>query len=86
MTISKLKPVIIKPERIATPQCCATADANPREAGWRQLHYSKRRPHFDSAKCQRESFVEIDGQPYCRVHASKIALEMWLTGKLIKNG
>lgn len=84
MTIDVLKPKIIKPERVETPQCCAEVDPPTKASMWRRDRYKKLRPHFDPDRCQRESTVEIDGKAYCRGHAGGMALDRWLKGDLVE--
>lgn len=80
--ISSLKPIVIRPVRVETPQCSAVVPATTSHEIWRKGRYAKLRPHMDPTCCQRESSIEIDGKPYCRRHAGNIALDMWLQGKL----
>lgn len=81
--IETLKPVVIKPARIVTPQCSAVIPADSRFEQWRKGRYSRLRPHMNAECCQRESIVQIDGKPYCRLHAGGMALEKWLSGELV---
>lgn len=82
MAIKGLKAIHIKPERIITPQCSTVIPANSHFEAWRKDRYKKLRPDMDPERCQRESTVKIDGKPYCSNHAGKIALKLWLSGKL----
>lgn len=84
MTIKAIKPIIIKPERVVTPQCCVKVDDPSHNKSWRAQHYTKIRPEFDSAYCQRESSFIIDGKNYCRPHAGQVTLEMFCDGRLIE--
>lgn len=85
MSVGVLKAKIIKPERVVTPQCCAEVEPPTHANMWRRDRYLKLRPTFDPDRCQRESTVEIDGKPYCRLHAGGIALDRWLSGNLKGN-
>lgn len=78
-----LKPHVIKPKRVETPQCCVPVDPPTHAQHWRRDRYKKLRPHFDPDQCQRESTMMIDGKPYCRIHAGQLALEKWMTGELV---
>jgi hypothetical protein len=82
ITIFRLKPPRIKPERVPTVQCCVVPEDTARLSEWRQKRYKKFRPEFDPMLCQRESVVIIEGKPYCRPHAGQLALKYWLDGKL----
>jgi hypothetical protein len=82
MTLSAVKPIVVKPARVVTPQCCVEIPANTHHERWRQERYAKMRPHWKPTHCQHESTVEIDGLHYCTAHAGKIALDRWLSGKL----
>lgn len=85
MTISRIKPILVKHPRVETPQCCAQVHEsdNNRYRQWRLERYQKLRPSFDPLKCQRESVVMIDGKAYCRTHAGALALKKWLNGELV---
>ncbi|MER9176202.1 hypothetical protein NKH72_21740 [Mesorhizobium sp. M0955] len=83
MTVSVLKPKIIKPERVVTPQCCAEVEPPTHATMWRRDRYKKLRPQFDPDRCQRESTLDIEGKPYCRIHAGQLALDRWLSGELV---
>lgn len=80
--ITTLKPLAIKPPKVKTPQCCVEVDPPSHATMWRRDRYKRLRPTFNADRCQRESVFEIDGKPYCRLHASGIALERWLNGEL----
>lgn len=82
--ISQIKPKIIKPDPIITPQCSAAVDPPTKASMWRRDRYKKLRPTFDPDRCQRESSIEINGKPYCRIHAGGLALDKWLSGKLVE--
>lgn len=84
MTIKPLKAISIKPERTVTPQCTAVIPADTRFEQWRKERYRQLRPAMDPDRCQRESVVELDGKPYCRLHAGGIALQLWINGALVK--
>lgn len=79
-----VKPFILKPARVVTPQCSVLIDEVERGKQWRLDRYKQLRPTFDPLKCQRESTVKIDGTHYCSTHAGKIALKKWLKGELIE--
>lgn len=81
--ISTLKPIVVKPERVVTPQCSAVIPADTRFEEWRKGRYQRLRPHLDHTRCQRESVVQIEGKPYCRLHAGGLALDRWLKGDLV---
>lgn len=83
--ITQIKPKVIKYEPLHTPQCSADVDPPTHANMWRRDRYKKLRPTFDPDKCQRESTIEIDGKPYCRLHAGGLALDKWLNGKLVEN-
>jgi hypothetical protein len=82
MAIGTVKPQIIKPARVVTPQCCVTVEPPTHATMWRRDRYKRLRPHFNPDHCQHESTVEIDCDHYCTAHAGKIALDRWLSGKL----
>lgn len=82
MAIKKLKVVSTPPKRLVTPQCSTVIPANSHFEAWRKERYKKLRPDMDPERCQRESTVQISGKPYCSNHAGKIALKLWLDGKL----
>jgi hypothetical protein len=82
--ISAVKPVITKPARVVTPQCCVDIDDTIRLQQWRQDRYKRLRPKFDPLLCQHESTVEIDGKHYCTGHGGKVALCKWLKGELVE--
>lgn len=84
MTITPLKPVFVKPERIATPQCCIVVDAPPHSKDWRLQRYAKMRPHFAPELCQHESSFQIDGKHYCKAHAGQIVMKKWIDGELVE--
>ncbi len=84
MTVSEIKPRVLRPEPAHTPQCCAEVDPPTHATMWRRERYPKMRPSFDPDRCQRESMIEIDGKPYCRLHAAGIALDRWISGQLIE--
>lgn len=84
MTIREIKPKIIKPEPIITPQCSATVDPPTHNKAWRGNRYGAMRPEFDASKCQRQSTVMIMDKPYCRVHGALVALDLWLRGELVE--
>lgn len=69
MTARALKPVVIRPARVVTPQCVVEVSTAGHDAEWRQRWYGKRHPDKDPMRCQHESAVEI-------------ALDRWLSGKL----
>jgi hypothetical protein len=79
-----LKPIIVKPEPVRTPQCCIPVDPPTRAQHWRRDRYEKLRPEFDASLCQRESVIQHNGKHYCRVHAGQLALNMWLAGDLVE--
>lgn len=81
--IAEIKPKVIKPDPAHTPQCCMPVEPPTHANMWRRDRYKRLRPTFDPDKCQRESTIEIDGQPYCRLHAGGVALDRWLSGRLI---
>lgn len=82
-TIKPLKPVRLKPARVATPQCDAPVKAPTHHPAWRQQRYSVLRPQWDVNKCQLESAFKIDGKNYCSGHAGRVALRKWLAGELV---
>lgn len=82
MSISTLKPIQIRPQRITTPQCCVPVDPPTHDQAWRRERHKRNRPQFDPDRCQRESTLAISGQHYCRLHAGQFALEKWLLGEL----
>jgi hypothetical protein len=84
--IASVKPQVIKPARVVTPQCCVEVDPPTHCTSYRLDRYKRLRPHFDPHRCQHESTVEIDGKHYCTAHAGKIALERWLSGSLVEKG
>ncbi|WP_316397326.1 hypothetical protein [Bradyrhizobium sp. 33ap4] len=84
--IGEIKAKIIKPARVVTPQCCAPVEPPTKATMWRRDRYLKLRPSFNPDACQRESTVEIDGKPYCRLHAGGLALDKWLKGELVEKG
>lgn len=84
MGIQAIKPQVIKSERVVTPQCCVKVDDPTHNKTWRSQRYSKLRPDFDPAYCQRESSFMIDGKTYCRPHAGQITLNMWCEGELVQ--
>lgn len=79
-----LKPRVIKPARVITPQCCAPVEPPTHATMWRRDRYKKLRPEFNPDLCQRESSLSIHDKPYCRIHAGGLALDMWLTGQLVE--
>lgn len=83
--IKTLKPMLIKPAPVTTPQCCVPVAPPTRATMWRRERYKTLRPSFDPDRCQRESVVSVNGKHYCRIHAGVIALELWLSGDLIEN-
>lgn len=84
MAIARLKPFVVKPEPVKTPQCSVVVPANSHFDEWRKGRYQQLRPHMKPEQCQRESVVQIDGKHYCRIHAGKLALDLWLSGKLVE--
>lgn len=80
--IDEIKAKVIRPEPLHTPQCSAPVEPPTHATMWRRDRYIRLRPHMDPDRCQRESTIEIDGKPYCRLHAGGIALDRWLGGKL----
>lgn len=82
--IGEIKPKVIKPEPLHTPQCTMPVDPPTHATMWRRDRYKRLRPSFDPDRCQRESTIEIDGKPYCRLHAGGLALERWLRGELLE--
>lgn len=82
--IGTVKPQVIKPARVVTPQCCVEVDPPTHAQMWRRDRYKKLRPQFDPDRCQHESTVEIDGKHYCTAHAGRIALDRWLKGDLVE--
>lgn len=84
--IGAVKPVVVKPARVVTPQCSEIIPADTRFEIWRKGRYQKLRPQFDPERCQRESTVQIDGRHYCSNHAGRIALAKWLKGDLVERG
>jgi len=79
-----LKPLAVKPIRVETPQCCVEVTPPTHAPHWRRDRYKKLRPDFSPDHCQRESVFEIEGRPYCRIHAGQRALDMWLAGRLVE--
>lgn len=77
-----LKPLIVKPEPVSTPQCCVEVTPPTHAPHWRRDRYKITRPSFNPDRCQRESLLEYEGKNYCKIHAGQLALEMWLSGKL----
>ncbi len=86
MSFREVKPLLVKPPRVVTPQCCVEPDDTDRMRRWRQERFKKLRPDMDPQKCQRESVVQIDGKYYCANHGGKVALKKWLRGELIEAG
>lgn len=82
MSVTVLKPRVVKPEPVSTPQCCVKVKPPTHAPMWRRNRYESLRPSFDASLCQRESVVEIDGKHYCRIHAGQRALEKWVNGEL----
>lgn len=85
MGIQAIKPTLIKPERIPTPQCSIVVDDPSHWKGWRSQRYERLRPQFDPKLCQHESSFKIDGKYYCRAHAGQITLKMWCDGLLVSS-
>lgn len=83
MTIRQLKPIVIKPESVQTPQCCVRVEEPVGSRGWRKERYMRLRPGLDPDLCQHSSVFEIDGYFYCRMHAGQKTLEMWREGRLV---
>lgn len=46
--------------------------------------YRRRRWPDRPEQCRRMSSIIVDERCYCRLHASGIALERWLAGKLVE--
>jgi hypothetical protein len=84
MTLTALKPIIVKPARVSTPQCCVPVAPPTHAEMWRRDRYKKLRPKFDADRCQRESILKIDGKCYCRIHAGQLALDLWMKGDLVR--
>lgn len=85
MQSERLKPVVVRPVVVHTPQCEAVIKKTEwlsREE-WRKKRYSKIRPHFDPLKCQHESVFKLDGKHFCKSHAGIYALEKWMKGELV---
>ncbi len=78
MRIKELKPRI--PTIPALPQCSAKIDDPIKRRGWRQQYYEKR-TDIDSTRCVRNSTIELNGRPYCRLHAGSIAIDILLALK-----
>ncbi|MBA8881661.1 hypothetical protein [Phyllobacterium myrsinacearum] len=83
MSLTVLKPVVIKPAPVQTPQCCIEVPAPGHNQTWRN-RYRNKRPHLDPDLCQHASTVKIDGKHYCTPHAGQLALKKWLAGELIE--
>lgn len=84
MTPTMLKPKIIKPARVVTPQCCIEIDPPLHAPEWRKNRYSKLRPSYDPTLCQHPSVLEYQGKHYCGRHAGVLALDLWVSGKLVE--
>lgn len=78
-----LKPQVVRPVRVETPQCEAEVNEPYPSGSWRKDRYSKLRPHFDPAHCQHESVFKLDGHYFCKKHAGIYTLEKWLKGELV---
>lgn len=83
MTVRQLKrfPQEPLPPQPGLPQCDADTTAAPGHAQtWRAKRYG------DPLRCTRGAVVELDGKHYCRIHGGFVALNMYLSGKLVRNG
>lgn len=77
MTFREIAP---PPPRVARPMCCNPAsDDTVRLIDWRSRRYGAEASH-----CQRLARYEIDGKPYCSLHAGRIALQRWRDGALVE--
>lgn len=85
MKAEVLKPQVVRPAVVHTPQCCVEIRETEwlSRSDWRRERYSKLRPHFDPALCQHESVFLLDGKHYCKSHAGIYALEKWMKGELV---
>lgn len=82
MTVREIKQRT--PSNPQTPQCCVPVEPPTHNEMWRRDRYKRLRPAFDPDRCQRESALEIDGKPYCRLHAGQEALSRWMKGELVE--
>lgn len=78
MKLKELKPRY--PTAIPYRQCSVPVPPPSHNPKWRQERYVKLYPNRDYDRCQRNSTVEIDGKPYCRLHGGSIALDYMLKG------
>lgn len=76
---------LLRPRRLTanmTPQC----SCEPEAVGWSDAYIARRKKEMtaegmDPLKCRRRATVEIDGTPYCMLHAGPIAVNLLLQTK-----
>ena len=82
MPIKQLYPPVER-SHINKNQCQAVVIESPHlvTSKWRAKRYGYK--SWDAEKCQRQAQYEIDDVPYCGLHAAKLALKLWVGGRLI---
>jgi len=78
MTARRLRPPVPEPTFI---QCCVPVDVmvyNKSCISRRKQRAVERSDKWKYDHCMQHATVEIDGQPYCRSHAAKVALAQLL--------